>query len=249
MTETVPAPGPVEEPPPAVPIGERIAQLTAEYGDAPAVISGDTTRSWTELDRRTNRLARALLARGVVLGDLVTIGLPNSVEFVEACVACWKFGAMPQPVSAAAAAAGAAGRSSSSRTRRWSSPAATSRWTARSPTSTSSIAESRRRRPAARRCLPGLEGAHLGRQHRPAEADRLRAGRRRRAVRVDGAGAPARRRPSLMPGPLYHNGPFTSAMAGLLTGSTWCSCRASTPRACSSWSRSTAPPGSTSCRR
>src|SRR3954447_4035254 len=77
MTETVPAPGAVEEPPPAIPIGERIAQLTAEDGDAPAVISGDTARSWTELDRRTNQLARALLARGVVLGDLVTIGVPN----------------------------------------------------------------------------------------------------------------------------------------------------------------------------
>ena len=29
----------------------------------------------------------------------VTIGLPNSVGFIEACWACWKLGATPQPVS------------------------------------------------------------------------------------------------------------------------------------------------------
>ena len=32
-------------------------------------------------------------------GSFVTIGLPNCVAFVEACVACWKLGAIPQPVS------------------------------------------------------------------------------------------------------------------------------------------------------
>ncbi len=33
-------------------------------------------------------------------GDFVTIGLPNSIEFYEATVATWKLGAVPQPVSA-----------------------------------------------------------------------------------------------------------------------------------------------------
>ena len=58
-----------------------------------------TTRTWDALDRRTNRLARGLEARGVREGRFVTIGLPNGVAFVEACVACWKLGATPQPVS------------------------------------------------------------------------------------------------------------------------------------------------------
>ncbi|MGY1747329.1 AMP-binding protein [Blastococcus sp. SYSU D00695] len=100
MTEVAQGPVPGEAPSP-IPIGVRVAELAARYGDAPAVVCEDTTRSWDDLDRRTNRMARALLARGVALGDLVTIGLPNSVEFVEACVACWKVGAVPQPVSAA----------------------------------------------------------------------------------------------------------------------------------------------------
>ena len=33
-------------------------------------------------------------------GDFVTIALPNSVGFIEASFACWKLGATPQPVSA-----------------------------------------------------------------------------------------------------------------------------------------------------
>ena len=91
---------PATTPPDAlVPIGARIADLAAERGDAPAVVCAGTTRTWHDLDRRTNRLARALAERGVGEGSLVTIGLPNSVEFVETCVACWKLGAVPQPVS------------------------------------------------------------------------------------------------------------------------------------------------------
>jgi bile acid-coenzyme A ligase len=57
------------------------------------------SRSWEELHRRTNRIARGLAAKGVGEGDFLTIALPNSVGFVEACYAAWKLGAIPQPVS------------------------------------------------------------------------------------------------------------------------------------------------------
>ena len=53
-----------------------------------------------EFDRLATRTARALASRGVTTGDLVTIALPNSVEFLATVVACWKLGATPQPVSA-----------------------------------------------------------------------------------------------------------------------------------------------------
>ncbi|MDQ6692312.1 MAG: AMP-binding protein, partial [Candidatus Dormibacteraeota bacterium] len=36
---------------------------------------------------------------GVGEGDYVTIALPNGIEFIEACLAAWKLGAVPQPVS------------------------------------------------------------------------------------------------------------------------------------------------------
>jgi bile acid-coenzyme A ligase len=52
-----------------------------------------------ELESRACRTARALAERGVVAGDMVTIGLPNAVAFVATTIACWKLGAIPQPVS------------------------------------------------------------------------------------------------------------------------------------------------------
>ena len=61
----------------------------------------DEHRSVTrgELERLGNQIARVLQVRGVVAGDRVTIALGNSVEFVATVVACWKIGATPQPVS------------------------------------------------------------------------------------------------------------------------------------------------------
>jgi bile acid-coenzyme A ligase len=56
--------------------------------------------SWAELEARTNRLARAYQALGVTPDSFVTIALPNGIEFFEACLATWKAGATPQPVSA-----------------------------------------------------------------------------------------------------------------------------------------------------
>jgi len=53
-----------------------------------------------EFDRRTNRLARDYARLGVREGELVTIALPNGIEFYEAAMAVWKLGATPQPVSA-----------------------------------------------------------------------------------------------------------------------------------------------------
>jgi bile acid-coenzyme A ligase len=80
-------------------IGAALRDMAARKGDAWAVKCRDETRSWNELHRRTNRLARGLLARGVKHGDFLTIALPNSIAFIEACYAAWKIGAVPQPVS------------------------------------------------------------------------------------------------------------------------------------------------------
>lgn len=84
---------------PFISIGAKIRMLAGLKPDAPAVSCGAVTRTWSEIHRRTNRIARGLLGLGVKHGDLVTLGLPNGVEFVEACYALWKIGATPQPVS------------------------------------------------------------------------------------------------------------------------------------------------------
>ncbi len=80
-------------------LGRRLTQLAEERPDQPAVTDQHRTVTWKELDLRTNRIARGLEKVGVKLGDLVTLGLPNTVDFVEACYALWKVGATPQPIS------------------------------------------------------------------------------------------------------------------------------------------------------
>ncbi|MDB5435541.1 MAG: baiB [Phenylobacterium sp.] len=80
-------------------LGAKLAQHARFQPNAPAVSCGDQTLSYVQLHRRTNRIARGLAALGVKHGDLVTLGLPNGVGFVEACYAIWKLGATPQPVS------------------------------------------------------------------------------------------------------------------------------------------------------
>jgi bile acid-coenzyme A ligase len=78
---------------------DRLASLVAADPDRPAVTCGSDTLTRGQFDRHTNALARAYAERGVTAGALVTIGLPNGVEFVSAAVAVWKLGATPQPVS------------------------------------------------------------------------------------------------------------------------------------------------------
>lgn len=78
---------------------QRLADLATADPDRPAITCGADTATRSELDRRANRLARDLQARGVAVGDMVTIALPNSVDWFVAVAACWKLGAIPQPVS------------------------------------------------------------------------------------------------------------------------------------------------------
>jgi len=85
---------------PVPPIGTQIAQLAQLAPDEPAVTCDGLTITRAELDTSTNRLARAYAERGVGVGDYVSIGLPNSIELIQAAVACWKLGAVPQPLSA-----------------------------------------------------------------------------------------------------------------------------------------------------
>ena len=44
--------------------------------------------------------AGAYAELGVGQGDYVTIVLPNSIQWIQAALAAWKLGAVPQPLSA-----------------------------------------------------------------------------------------------------------------------------------------------------
>ncbi|AFM15048.1 acyl-CoA synthetase (AMP-forming)/AMP-acid ligase II [Mycolicibacterium chubuense NBB4] len=85
---------------PVPPIGTQVSALAAQDPEAPAVTCAGVTVIRAELDATTNRLARAFASLGVGVGDYVTIVLPNSLDWVYAVLACWKLGAVPQPLSA-----------------------------------------------------------------------------------------------------------------------------------------------------
>ena len=79
--------------------GRAFAWHAEREPDRIAVRHDDAAISYAALDRRANRLARAYAGRGVGPGTLVTLALPNSIEFFAACLATWRLGATPQPVS------------------------------------------------------------------------------------------------------------------------------------------------------
>src|SRR5687768_16322654 len=59
------------------------------------------SRKWTykELDRAVNRTANLLLQNGISKGDVVSLLLPNSPEYIIAYFACFKVGALAGPVN------------------------------------------------------------------------------------------------------------------------------------------------------
>jgi bile acid-coenzyme A ligase len=84
---------------PLVSFPRALAHHVARDPRRVAVVCEDRALSREALDRRSNRLARAYAALGVKEGDRVTLALPNGIGFLEAAFATWKLGAVPNPVS------------------------------------------------------------------------------------------------------------------------------------------------------
>ena len=80
--------------------GHALSRLAGRHPERAAVVHEERSLGFDALERRANRLARAYARLGVGEEALVTLALPNSCEFFVACAATWKLGATPQPVSA-----------------------------------------------------------------------------------------------------------------------------------------------------
>jgi mycobactin peptide synthetase MbtF len=79
-------------------IHTRFAAVAARIPDRPAVTWADGTMSYRELDDAANRLASALVARGVVSETPVAIRLPRGPQYVVAIMAALKAGATYVPL-------------------------------------------------------------------------------------------------------------------------------------------------------
>ena len=73
-------------------VADQLHRAACLYGDAVAARCGDETRSFTELEERSNRLANALLASGLQPGDRVASWMENSIRCVELDYALAKAG-------------------------------------------------------------------------------------------------------------------------------------------------------------
>jgi bile acid-coenzyme A ligase len=77
----------------------RIPEYFAkEQGDRLAVIYADEAITWREFAERVERRAHGLKMLGVKQGDMVTIALPNGTPFLETTYAVLRLGATPAPV-------------------------------------------------------------------------------------------------------------------------------------------------------
>ena len=82
-----------------VSFSRRLSDLAAANPSRPAITCGEQSVTRAELETAADALARQLLEDGVQHGEMVTIALPNSVDWFVAAAATWKIGAIPQPVS------------------------------------------------------------------------------------------------------------------------------------------------------
>jgi bile acid-coenzyme A ligase len=197
-------------------LGARLTELAGEHPDKPAVTDERRTVTWRELDLRTNRLARALEQVGVKQGDLVTIGLPNGVDFVEACYGLWKAGATPQPISYRLPAHEAEAVMALAETPILLATAAIESDRPRYDVDTL-LALSDDDSPVEDRIAPIFKAPTSG-----------GSTGRPKLILSGGPGVTLRDGPGayrtdaddvmIMPGPLYHNGPFTSSFGGLNKG-------------------------------
>jgi bile acid-coenzyme A ligase len=84
---------------PVVSFSKRLADLAQEDPDRLAVTCGADSLTRSELQDRAEDLAHEFADGGVGEGSMVSVALPNSVDWFVAVVAAWKVGAIPQPLS------------------------------------------------------------------------------------------------------------------------------------------------------
>jgi len=205
--------------PAEIPYGSVMGLLARRDPDATALVcdgaSGSTILTRRQLEEWANRLARAYAQRGLSRDHFATILLPNGPEFFAACLAIWKLGAVPNPLSHRLPAAERAAILERA-----------------NPALVVGVEEGSC---GARRCVPAnLDVAGQSPDPLPAciaEHERAMASggstgqpklivAANRAVYDPDTASPLfkGRRAVLVPGPLYHGAPFSAAFGGLFCG-------------------------------
>lgn len=80
-------------------IGDLIRRAARQFGSAPALVHGERTMSFVELDAATDRLGNAVLGAGLAPGDRVAVRLPNGIDAVVVFYALAKAGLVRVPLN------------------------------------------------------------------------------------------------------------------------------------------------------
>lgn len=75
--------------------GEMLRERANRYGECVAITSGESHWTYKELDTRADQLVAGFHELGIKQMDRVVVQLPNIAEFVEACFALFRLGALP----------------------------------------------------------------------------------------------------------------------------------------------------------
>lgn len=204
--------------------GARLAELAAAHPSAVALTfvseaGREQTFTYAELEESTNRLARALQAQGMDESTILAMPIKNSPALVMLCYAIWKLGGCALPLNPRAPQGELAGMTEAARSS-GRAVAIVSDEGPLTPTKLIADAEQLSSNPLPDRVsAPGKaigSGGSTGRPKivvdpRPWMAIPMAPGS------IDAFG----RRPEhtvLIPGPLYHNGPFVPFFVSLFDG-------------------------------
>ncbi|SMC07337.1 AMP-binding enzyme C-terminal domain-containing protein [Sulfobacillus thermosulfidooxidans DSM 9293] len=80
-------------------VGEALHGAAIRYKDKKALVFGEQSLTFTELDNKTNQIARALLGLGLKKGQRVGLLLPNGLDMAEAYFGLAKAGLVGVPIN------------------------------------------------------------------------------------------------------------------------------------------------------
>ena len=84
---------------PNVPLQGLLEASALKFGEKTAIVYGERTISYSELDSLSIQFANALIASGIEKGDRVALYLPNIPQFVIAFFGALKAGAVVTTIS------------------------------------------------------------------------------------------------------------------------------------------------------
>ncbi|MFM9904869.1 MAG: class I adenylate-forming enzyme family protein [Pyrinomonadaceae bacterium] len=82
-------------------VRQLLEERSSAYPDKTFLYSEADGRSWSysDFDAAVNRTANILRSHGLAKGDVVSLLMPNSAEYIIAYFACWKTGSIAGPVN------------------------------------------------------------------------------------------------------------------------------------------------------